>query len=63
MHELQQLARALFRHGARGALQDPERLRKLRDILARARNEVDALAEERPSSPPAATPPSEPHMV
>jgi DNA-binding PadR family transcriptional regulator len=62
MHELQQLARALFRHGTRGALHDPERLRKLRDIVARARAEVESLNEERPSSPTGA-PPSEPRMV
>ena len=62
MHELQQLARALFRHGAKGALHDPERLKKLREIVARARAEVDALAEERPTSPTGA-PPSEPRMV
>src|SRR6266849_2220989 len=51
MHELQMLARALFRHGTRGALQDPERLKKLREILLRARNEIDAMAEERPTAP------------
>src|SRR5947209_15779690 len=62
MHELQQLARALFRHGAKGALHDPERLKKLREIVARARAEVDALAEER-SSAPTGAPPSEPRMV
>src|SRR6266851_5739096 len=62
MHELRQLARALFRHGAKGALHDPERLQKLRDIVARARAEVDALAEERPTTPTGA-PPSEPRMV
>ena len=58
MHELQQLARALFRHGAKGALHDPERLKKLQEIVARARHEVDALAEERP-----ATPTGEPRIV
>ena len=65
MHELQQLARALFRHGANGALQDPARLRQLRDIVARARNEVDALADQRRASSSATTgaPPSEPRMV
>src|SRR4030081_2275304 len=50
MHELQMLARALFRHGTRGALQDPERLKQLREILARARAEVDRLAEDRPTA-------------
>src|ERR1700694_1446916 len=63
MHELQQLARALFRHGTRGALHDPERLNKLREILQRARNEVDALAEARPTTTPTGAPPSEPRMV
>ena len=62
MHELQQLARALFHHGTRGALHDPERLKKLREIVARARAEVDALGEER-QAPPAGAPPSEPRMV
>jgi DNA-binding PadR family transcriptional regulator len=62
MHELQQLARALFRHGARGALQDPERLRKLREILSRARHEVDALADA-PRTTPTCAPPSEPRIV
>jgi DNA-binding PadR family transcriptional regulator len=62
MHELQQLARALFRQGTRGALKDPERLRKLREIVSRARNEVETLGDERPASP-AGAPPSEPRMV
>src|SRR6202165_1306994 len=59
MHELQQLARALFRHGTRGALHDPERLKKLREIVARARHEVEPLNDERPTAP-AGTPPGEP---
>jgi len=62
MHELQQLGRALFRHGTRGALHDPDRLKRLREIVSRARAEVEALNEERPSSP-AGAPPSEPRMV
>src|ERR1700730_5148191 len=62
MHELQQLARALFRHGTKGALHDPERLKKLREIVARARNEVESLGAERPTAP-TNTPPSEPRMV
>src|ERR1700737_362073 len=62
MHELQQLARALFRQGTRGALQDPERLKKLREIVARARAEVDAL-DNTPQPSPAGAPPSEPRMV
>ncbi len=62
MHELRELARALFRQGTRGALKDPERLKKLRDIVSRARAEVETLGEDRQPSP-AATPPSEPRMV
>jgi DNA-binding PadR family transcriptional regulator len=63
MHELQMLARALFRHGTHGTLQDTERLRKLRDILSRARNEIDAMVDERPATAPAGAPPSDPRIV
>ncbi len=61
MHEVQQLARALFRQGTRN-LQDPDRLKKLREVVARARAEVEALDNERPASPTGA-PPSEPRIV
>jgi DNA-binding PadR family transcriptional regulator len=62
MHELQMIARGLFRHGTRGALQDTERLKKLRDILNRARSEIDALADEpRPAS--SGSQPSDPRIV
>ena len=56
MHELQQLGRALFRHGTRGALHDPERLKRLRDIVARARAEVEAVGDERPTTTPSSAP-------
>jgi DNA-binding PadR family transcriptional regulator len=62
MHELRELARALFRQGARGALKDPERLKKLREIVSRARAEVESLGEQRQTTP-AGTPPTEPRMV
>jgi DNA-binding PadR family transcriptional regulator len=62
MHELRMLGRTLFHHGTRGALHDPERLTKLRDIVAKARADVDALGEGRPTSPTGA-PPSEPRIV
>jgi len=62
MHELRELARALFQQGSRGALKDPERLKQLRAIVARARAEVETLGEDRPVSPTGA-PPSEPRMV
>ncbi len=61
MHEVQQLARALFRNGTH-SLHDPERLKKLRDIVARARAEVEAFENE-PRTSPVGAPPSEPRMV
>jgi DNA-binding PadR family transcriptional regulator len=45
MHELRQLARALFRQGSRGAMNDPERLKTLRSIVERARREVESVGE------------------
>jgi hypothetical protein len=61
MHEAQQLARAMFRSGTH-SLQDPERLKKLRDIIARARAEIEAFDNE-PRTAPTGAPPSEPRMV
>ncbi len=58
MHELQMIARGLFRHGTHGALQDPERLKKLRDILNRARSEIDAM-----DTVGASTTSGDPHIV
>ncbi len=65
MHEVQMIVRGLFRHGTHGALQDPERLKRLRDILHRARNEIDTLADDPTPAPsdPAGAPPSEPRIV
>jgi DNA-binding PadR family transcriptional regulator len=60
MHEVQQLARALFRQGTRN-LQDPDRLKRLREIVARTRAEVEAL--DRQTTTPTGAPPSEPRMV
>jgi DNA-binding PadR family transcriptional regulator len=60
MHELQQLARALFHHGTRGALHDPERLKRLREIVARARAEVESMGES-PQTP--SRPSGEPRIV
>jgi DNA-binding PadR family transcriptional regulator len=59
MHEVQQLARALFRQGTRN-LQDPERLKKLREIVARTRAEVETLDAQRT---PTGAPPSEPRII
>jgi DNA-binding PadR family transcriptional regulator len=61
MYEVQQFAATLFRHGTR-SFQDAERLKKLREIVARARAEVEALDHERQETPTGA-PPSEPRMV
>jgi DNA-binding PadR family transcriptional regulator len=59
MHEVQQLARALFRQGTRN-LQDPERLKRLQTIVRRTRDEVEALDSQ---GSPTGAPPSEPRMV
>lgn len=61
MHEAQQLARALFRLGTRN-LHDPERLKQLREIVARARGELENFENEQRSTPTGA-PPSEPRIV
>src|SRR5690348_13325012 len=61
MHEVQQLARALFRQGTH-SLQDTDRLRRMREMVARWRGELDALERE-PQTTPAGAPPSEPRMV
>jgi DNA-binding PadR family transcriptional regulator len=45
MHELRQLAAALFQQGGRGVLSDPERLKQLREIIQRARHEVEAVGK------------------
>jgi DNA-binding PadR family transcriptional regulator len=63
MHEVQQLARALFRLGTR-SLHEPERLKKLREIVARTRAELETFENEsRGASSTPGAPPSEPRMV
>jgi len=61
MHEVQQMLRALFRSGTR-SLQTPERLRRLRELVARHRAELEAFDNE-PRTAPTGAPPSEPRMV
>ena len=61
MHEVQQLARALFRQGTRN-LQDPDRLKRLRAIVAAARAEVEAL-DAAGSVSPTGAPPSDPRII
>jgi DNA-binding PadR family transcriptional regulator len=62
MHEVQQLARALWRQGTRN-LQDPERLKRLREIVARTRAELDALEATPSTTSSGSGGPSEPRMV
>jgi len=45
MHELQMMARALFRHATSGAMQDPARLARLRAILQKARTDIESVGE------------------
>ena len=45
MAEMQGLARALFGQATHGAMQDPERLKLLRSILQRARQEVEGVGQ------------------
>ncbi len=43
VQEVGQLGQFLFRQGARGALRDPEKVRRLREVVARARSEIEAI--------------------
>ena len=61
MHEVQQLARALFRLGTRN-LHDPARLKRLREIVAQTRAELETFENE-PRTTPSGAPPSDPRMV
>jgi DNA-binding PadR family transcriptional regulator len=70
MHELQMLGRGLVRQWRHGALRDPARLTQLREIVATARHQVEALGEAQsappapaPDAPPPGAPPAEPRMV
>jgi DNA-binding PadR family transcriptional regulator len=67
MHELRELGRVLFRQATRGALNEPDRLRRLGEILRRARAEIEA-ADQSPASAgstgsAASSPDSEPRMI
>ena len=44
--EMRQLGMLLFRLGSSGALHDPDRLRRLREVVVRARREVEALIND-----------------
>jgi DNA-binding PadR family transcriptional regulator len=62
MHEVQQLARALLGLGTR-SLHDPERLKQLRDAVARWRGELEVIERQPRTSPTGTTPSGEPRMV
>jgi DNA-binding PadR family transcriptional regulator len=47
--EMRQLGMLMFRLGSSGAFQDPDKLRRLREIVVRARREIEAIAGDAPS--------------
>jgi DNA-binding PadR family transcriptional regulator len=50
VQEVAQIGQLLFRQGARGALHDPEKVRRLREVVARARTEIEAIFTAETSS-------------
>lgn len=46
VQEVAQIGQLLFRQGTRGALHDPETVRRLRDVVSRARTEIEAIFNE-----------------
>lgn len=51
INEVRQLGQFVFSQGARGALGDPEKVRRLREVVARARGEVEAIFAGESSTP------------
>lgn len=47
--EVRQLGQFMFRQGAHGALNDPEKVRRVRDAVARARAEIEAIFADSPT--------------
>ncbi|MFN8513240.1 MAG: PadR family transcriptional regulator [Chloroflexia bacterium] len=47
--EMRQLGMLLFRLGQSGALHDPDRMRRLREIVVHARREVEAIINDAPA--------------
>jgi hypothetical protein len=43
MDEVRQLGQLIFAEGAHGGLNDPETVRRLRDLVRRVRGEVEAI--------------------
>lgn len=51
MDEVRQAGETLFRYARRGALDDQEKLRRLRDVIVRARQEIEAILRDDRSEP------------
>jgi DNA-binding PadR family transcriptional regulator len=52
MGELRGLAQTVFTRASRRALDDPEKIRRLRGVVARAREEIDAILSGQPDRSP-----------
>jgi DNA-binding PadR family transcriptional regulator len=52
MNELRSMAQTVFNRTSRRAFDDPEKVRRLRGVVARAREEIDAILADRPSQTP-----------
>jgi DNA-binding PadR family transcriptional regulator len=50
VQEVAQIGQLLFRQGARGALHDPEKVRRLRDVVARTRAEIESIFNDSATS-------------
>jgi hypothetical protein len=51
MDEVRQLGQFVFAQGAHGGLSDPDKVRRLRDLVRRVRSEVEAIFRGGPDSP------------
>jgi DNA-binding PadR family transcriptional regulator len=51
MQEVGALGQYLFRQGAHGGLSDPEKVRRLREVVARARGEIEGIFTGTTSGP------------
>jgi DNA-binding PadR family transcriptional regulator len=51
LHEVRQLGQTVFAQGAHGGLNDPEKVRRLRDLVHRMRTEVEAIFRGESDSP------------
>jgi DNA-binding PadR family transcriptional regulator len=51
VNEVRRLGQLVFAQATRGALNDPDTVRRLREVVARARTEVETIFAGEPSSP------------